>query len=259
MTYDAINLEISDHIGWVTLNRPDKMNALNAQLRKELTDVLSTAQSRDLRVLVITGSGAAFCSGQDLSDSGSLASIDLERTLRDEYVPLINAMRNCPIPTIAAVNGPAAGAGANLALAADVVIAARSAFFSQAFVRIGLAPDAGGTYLLPRQVGMARAMGMMLFGENVTALEAQNWGMIWDVVEDNALMDEAKARAVQLANGPTAAYGVVKKALAESFDNSFDQQLALEARLQGGLGKTHDFKEGVLAFIEKRPAKFEGR
>lgn len=258
MRYQTIRLSHSDGVARLVLDRPDVMNALNAQMRAEIQDAVKTA-AQSARVLVLTGAGRAFCSGQDLGDRAAIDNIDLERTLRDEYEPLLRAIYDCAIPTIAAVNGPAAGAGANLALAADVVIAAESAVFLQAFTRIGLMPDAGGTYWLPRQVGLARAMGAALFAEPVTARQAVDWGMIWEAVPDGEFEAHWQARAAKLASGPTVAYGHVKAALRRSFVNDLDTQLTLEAKLQGECGQTRDFKEGVLAFMEKRPARFEGR
>ncbi|MEM9780217.1 MAG: enoyl-CoA hydratase-related protein, partial [Pseudomonadota bacterium] len=242
----------------VTLNRPEVMNGLNTRMRAELMAVVTQAAS-EARVLVMTGAGRAFCSGQDLSDRASVAGLDLERTLREEYEPLLRAIYDCPIPTIAAVNGPAAGAGANLALAADVVIATESAVFIQAFARIGLIPDAGGTYWLPRQMGSAKAMGAALFAEPISAKQADAWGMIWEAVPDADFAEVVKRRAVHLAQGPTASYGLMKQALRASHDNTMDVQLDLEAQLQGQAGKTRDFTEGVMAFLEKRPAQYEGR
>jgi 2-(1,2-epoxy-1,2-dihydrophenyl)acetyl-CoA isomerase len=172
---------------------------------------------------------------------------------------MLQRIFDCPIPTIAAVNGPAAGAGANLALAADVVIAAESASFLQAFTRIGLIPDAGGTYWLPRQVGFARAMGAALFAEPVPARQAVEWGMIWEAIPDENFANHWQKRAEKLAHGPTVAYAKVKEALRQSMSNDLTEQLELEAKLQGDCGDTRDFKEGVLAFLEKRPARFEGR
>jgi 2-(1,2-epoxy-1,2-dihydrophenyl)acetyl-CoA isomerase len=258
MDFQTIRYELADGVAVITLDRAEVMNALNTQLRAELLYAVKQAGS-EARVLVLTGAGRAFCSGQDLGDGGNAANVDLERTLRDEYEPLLMAIYKCPIPTISAVNGPAAGAGANLALAADVVIAAQSAVFLQAFTRIGLIPDAGGTYWLPRQVGFARAMGAALFAEPVSATDAAAWGMIWEAVPDEGFDAHWRARAGKLATGPTAAYAQVKRAIRESFDNGLDEQLALEARLQGKCGKTRDFKEGVIAFLEKRPANYEGR
>jgi 2-(1,2-epoxy-1,2-dihydrophenyl)acetyl-CoA isomerase len=216
MIYETITYAETHNVGVITLNRPEVMNALSSQMRAELLHAVRQA-GKSARVLVMTGAGRAFCSGQDLGDRPRIASIDLERTLRDEYEPLLRAIYDCPVPTISAVNGAAAGAGANLALAADVVIASETASFIQAFTRIGLIPDAGEF--------------------------AAHW----------------QARASHLAQGPTAAYRGVKTAIRASFSNDLEQQLALEARLQGACGQTYDFKEGVIAFLEKRAAKFEGR
>ena len=258
MDYQAITLEIADNIATITLNRPDMMNALNREMRVEITDAIKRAEA-DARVIVLTGAGRAFCSGQDLADGGSMGDLDMEATLRDEYVPMLKAIFDCEIPTISAVNGPAAGAGANLALAADVVIATQSAYFVQAFTRIGLIPDAGGTYWLPRQVGAAKAMGAALFADKVMAEDAERWGMIYETAPDDAFADHIKARAGQLANGPSIAYRELKTAIRGSFENSLDEQLAVEARLQGVCGKTQDFQEGVTAFLEKRAPRYEGR
>ncbi|WP_422028006.1 enoyl-CoA hydratase-related protein [Roseovarius sp.] len=256
--YQTITLEIENDIAVLRLDRPDRMNALNTQMRAEITDAMRFA-GREARVIVLTGNGKAFCSGQDLSDSGSAASLDLERVLRDEYVPMLKAISECLVPTISAVNGPAAGAGANLALVADVVIATESAYFLQAFTRIGLIPDAGGTFWLPRQMGAAKAMGAALFAEPISAREADQWGMIWEAVPDAEFDTHWRARAEHLANGPTAAYRNLKQAIRGSWENGLDAQLDLEARLQGECGNSRDFKEGVVAFQEKRTAKFEGR
>lgn len=256
--YQTITLDLEGGIATLRLNRPDKMNALSTQMRAEITDAAGEA-ARSARVLVMTGNGKAFCSGQDLSDSGDVSALDLERVLRDEYTPMLKAISDCPIPTISAVNGPAAGAGANLALCADVVIAAHSAYFLQAFARIGLIPDAGGTYWLPRQMGAAKAMGAALFAEPISARQASDWGMIWEAVADEDFETQWRDRAAHLASGPTEAYAQMKRALRHSWENTRDQQLELEARLQGQCGMTRDFKEGVVAFTEKRRAQFEGR
>ena len=258
MDYETITLDEKDGVATVLLNRPDKMNALTTQMRAEITHAVKDAGKR-ARVVLIMGAGRAFCSGQDLGDRASAANLDLERTLRDEYQPMLEAITTCPVPTIAAVNGPAAGAGANLALAADVVIATESAYFLQAFSRIGLIPDAGGTYTMPRSMGMAKAMGAALFADKITARQADEWGLIWEAVDDDKFDAHVAKRALHLANGPTAAYGAIKKVIRASWDNSEAEQLALEAREQGKCGKSRDFKEGVLAFMEKRAAKFEGR
>ena len=258
MDYETLLARLEGGVGIITLNRPEVMNALNKQMRAELTHALKDMAPR-ARVLVLTGSGRAFCSGQDLGDGGNAAQIDLERTLREEYEPMLRAIYDAPVPVSAAVNGSAAGAGANLALAADVVIAAQSASFIQAFSRIGLIPDAGGTWFLPRQMGFARAMGAMLFAEKISAQQAADWGMIWEVAEDDDFENAWMARARTLADGPTVAYRNIRKALRTSLANTLDAQLALEANLQAEAGKTRDFQEGVLAFLEKRPAVFEGR
>ncbi|MCC1493309.1 enoyl-CoA hydratase-related protein [Cognatishimia sp. F0-27] len=258
MQYDTIRFDITDDIAVVEMNRPDVMNALNTQMRAEITDAVQRG-GREARVVVITGTGRAFCSGQDLGDRANAANLDLERTLRDEYVPMLRAVVDCPVPTISAVNGTAAGAGANLALLADVVIAAESASFIQAFTRIGLIPDAGGTWALPRQMGLAKAMGAALFADKITARQADAWGMIWEAVPDAEFDSHWRGRAAHLATGPTAAYERVKRVMRGAFENDLDAQLALEARLQGECGKTRDFKEGVVAFLEKRPAQYEGR
>ena len=258
MQYETITSTLSDDVAIVTLNRANVMNALTSRLRRELLDAIMIAASA-ARVLVITGAGRAFCSGQDLSDASALGAVDLERLLREEYEPLLHAIYDCPIPTIAAVNGAAVGAGANLALAADVVIATHSASFSQSFTRIGLIPDAGGTYWLPRQIGMPRAMGAALFADKITATQAADWGMIYEAAPDDEFDAHWRARARHLASGPTQAYARVKAALRASHANDLSTQLTLEARLQGECGDTQDFAEGVAAFLQKRPARFIGR
>lgn len=258
MEYQTIALASAGDVAVLTLDRPEVMNALNTRMRAEITHAVSAA-SGTARVVVLTGRGRAFCSGQDLGDRAGAAEFDLERTLREEYVPMLRAIFDCPVPTIAAVNGAAAGAGANLALACDVVIACESAYFLQAFTRIGLIPDAGGTYWLPRQMGAAKAMGAALFAEKITARDASDWGMIWEAVPDAEFAERWRHRAQRLAEGPTAAYRALKRAIRGSWENDLEGQLALEAELQGECGRTRDFKEGVLAFVEKRPAAFEGR
>jgi 2-(1,2-epoxy-1,2-dihydrophenyl)acetyl-CoA isomerase len=258
MSFETILYSMTEGLAVITLNRPEVMNALTSRLRAEMLEAVLRAGA-EARVLVITGAGRAFCSGQDLQDASARGKLDLEKTLNEEYVPLLKAITDCPIPTISAVNGAAAGAGANLALAADVVIACESASFIQAFTRIGLVPDAGGSYWLPRQIGMARAMGAVLFADKISARQAVDWGMIYEAVPDAGFAAHWRARAASLAKGPTAAYRGVKQAMRQSFDNDLDAQLALEARLQGICGQTQDFREGVAAFLEKRAAKFSGR
>lgn len=257
--YQDITVDVQNGVVSVTLARPSVMNALNTQMRAEIIDAYRRHEELGARVYVMRGQGRAFCSGQDLSDRGNVANMDLERTLRDEYIPMVRAITECPVPTIAAVNGAAAGAGANLALVQDIVIASQSAYFAQAFTRIGLATDAGGSYMLPRLVGMARAKGAAFFAENISAVQAQNWGMIWEAVPDESFDAVVNERAQHLANGPTQAYRAMKAMFDTSFENGLEAQLLQEARLQGKLGLSRDFQEGVVAFLEKRPAKFEGR
>ena len=256
--YQTIIFEIGEDVAVLRLNRPETMNALNAQMRAEITDAVRRG-AEAARVVALTGSGGAFCSGQDLGDVSEPERLDMERILLDEYAPMIGAIAQCPVPTICAVNGTAAGAGANLALAADVVIAAHSASFVQAFARIGLIPDAGGTHWLPRTIGAAKAMGAALFAEPVSARDAEAWGMIWEAVADDEFEARWRSRARQLAQGPGVALGNIKRSIRESWDNGFDEQFRLEARLQQRCGATEDFREGVAAFREKRPAKFQGR
>jgi 2-(1,2-epoxy-1,2-dihydrophenyl)acetyl-CoA isomerase len=258
MTYETIRYDLTDGVAHITLARADRMNALNSQMRRELRHAFERAPD-EARVVAYTGEGRGFCAGQDLGDARSVADLDLEGVLRDEYEPLLRAIADCPVPTICAVNGAAAGAGANLALAADVVVASRGAVFIEAFARIGLIPDAGGTWMLPRMVGLPRALGMSLFAEPISAGRAADWGLIWEVVEDDHLAARVDELAQRLAIGPTVAYRLMKQALRASPDNGFDDQLALEARLQGEAGRTRDFAEGVMAFLDKREARFEGR
>ncbi|MFT6459979.1 enoyl-CoA hydratase-related protein [Pseudophaeobacter arcticus] len=258
MDYKEILYTCEDDLAIVTLNRPGKMNALTGQMRAEITHAMKRAAT-EARAVVLTGAGGAFCSGQDLSDASGNGDIDMERTLRDEYTPMLEAIYDCPVPTLSVINGPVAGAGANLALAADVVIATESAYFLQAFARIGLMPDAGGTWFLPRQMGLAKAMGAALFADKISAKQASDWGMIWEAIPDDDFEAHWRARAAYLANGPTKAFGAIKTAIRASYGNSLPEQLSVEASLQGECGKTRDFNEGVTAFLEKRPATFEGR
>ncbi|RMF38450.1 MAG: 2-(1,2-epoxy-1,2-dihydrophenyl)acetyl-CoA isomerase [Alphaproteobacteria bacterium] len=258
MSYETIIYDLESDVATITLNRPEQLNAMTAQMRVDLLHALRRAEG-EARVAVLTGAGRAFCSGQDLGQRQNAADVDLQRTLIEEYHPLIEALAGCPIPTIAAVNGAAAGAGANLALAADVVIAAESAYFMEAFARIGLVPDAGGTYWLPRSMGLAKAMGAALFAEKIPAAQAEAWGMIWEVVPDEQFPEHVAARAVQLARGPTRAFALMKSVLRRSFANDLAAQLEAEASAQGEAGRSEDYLEGVMAFMEKRAAVFRGR
>jgi 2-(1,2-epoxy-1,2-dihydrophenyl)acetyl-CoA isomerase len=247
----------------VTLNRPDKLNAFNPEMHQVLRDVLEQAmEDASVRALILTGAGRGFCAGQDLSErdvSPGAAPIDLSVSLGSNYNPLVRRMRALPKPIIAAVNGTAAGAGANIALACDIVLAARSASFVQAFSRIGLVPDSGGTWFLPRLVGSARAMGLALLAEKLSAEDAERWGLIWKAIDDEKLLSEATAMAQALAAGPTKGYGLVKKALYASPGNSLDAQLDLERDLQREAGLSEDYREGVSAFMQKRKPVFKGK
>lgn len=258
MGYQTIRYELAEGQALITLNRPEVMNAMTTVMRAELCAAFIRAGA-EARVVVLTGAGRGFCSGQDLADRTGDAPFDAETSLREEYAPMMRALRDCPVPVIAAVNGVAAGAGASLALSCDVVIAAESAGFIQAFARIGLIPDAGGTWLLPRLAGDARAMGMALFAERIPARQAADWGLIWEAVPDEQFAAHWQGRAQVLAAGPTGAYVAIKQALRAAAANDHAAQLELEARLQGAAARSDDFREGVAAFLEKRPARFTGR
>ena len=257
MNSNPVICEIGEGIAVITLNRPEVMNALTTPMRLALTEALHRAAA-EARVVVLTGAGRAFCSGQDLTEGAAFTG-DVGGILRREYEPMLAAITDAPVPVIAAVNGVTAGAGANLALACDVVIAAESATFIQAFTRIGLAPDAGGTWTLPRQVGLPRAMGAALFAEPVPARQAADWGMIWEMVPDSDFAARWRARAAQLAAGPTVAYRAIKRAIRDGFANTMAAQLALEADLQVACAASDDFHEGLAAFAEKRKPRFTGR
>ena len=246
----------------ITLNRPDKLNSFSSEMHADLKQAMQIIQTEhSVRVLMITGAGRGFCAGQDLSERmmGDNETADVGSSLEKNYNPLLKQLRALPYPVIGAVNGVAAGAGCNLALACDIVIAARSASFIQIFSRIGLIPDAGGTYTLPRLVGTARAMAAAMLAEKVSAEQAEQWGMIWKCVDDAQFMHEAKALARQLAGQATRALGLTKRAIYASANNTFEQQLDLERDLQREAAKSEDFREGVTAFKEKRPAEFTGR
>jgi 2-(1,2-epoxy-1,2-dihydrophenyl)acetyl-CoA isomerase len=247
------------------LNRPQRLNAMSNALIEAMNRELARARDdADIRAVLLTGIGRGFCAGADLAGGGTVDSSastppDLGANMDRIFNPMIRAMRELPKPIVAAVNGVAAGGGANLALACDIVLAARSARFDQAFVRISLIPDLGGTYFLPRTVGDARARALAMLGKSVPAEEAERMGMIWQVVDDDALMREATALARQLAGGPTLSYAAIKKAINAAATNSLDQQLDLERDSQRELGRSADFREGVSAFLAKRPPRFTGR
>ncbi|MFN3549215.1 MAG: 2-(1,2-epoxy-1,2-dihydrophenyl)acetyl-CoA isomerase PaaG [Mesorhizobium sp.] len=243
----------------ISLNRPDRLNSFNRLQHAELRAALEEcARSDHIRAIVLTGQGRGFCAGQDLSDTEDMGGDrpDLGKTLEENYNPLIRTMRAMPKPIICAVNGVAAGAGANIALACDIVIAARSAKFIQAFAKIALIPDAGGTYWLTHLLGEARAKALALTAQPLSAEDAANWGLIWKAVDDEALMAEATTLAEGFAAGPTHAYGLIKQAIQAASVNSLDEQLDLERRLQREAGMSDDYKEGVKAFLEKRAANY---
>lgn len=257
---DVVVIERRSRVHIVRLNRPDRLNAFNEQMHAMLIDALEQAGSDpECRVVVLTGSGRGFCGGQDLVqplDGGDQA--DLGAVLERWYNRLIRLIRRLDIPVIAAVNGPAAGAGANIALACDIVIAGRSARFVQAFSKIGLVPDAGGTWFLPRLVGGMRARAMTMLGEPIDADRAEALGLVWKVVDDNRLMDEAEALAVTLSELPHRGLALTKQALEQSFENTLDEQLDLERDYQSKAGRTDDFREAVRAFRERRKPSFAG-
>jgi 2-(1,2-epoxy-1,2-dihydrophenyl)acetyl-CoA isomerase len=247
----------------VTLNRPDKLNAFNPEMHKLLREALERARDdAEVRVVLLMGAGRGFCAGQDLSErdvSPDAAPIDLSVSLGSNYNPLVRRLRALPKPVVCAVNGVAAGAGANIALACDIVLAARSASFVQSFSQLGLVPDSGGTYFLPRLVGSARAMGLALLSTRLSAEEAERWGLIWKAVDDSRLMEEAAQVAAALAAGPTKGYGLIKKAMHASAGNSLDAQLDLERDLQREAGFSEDYREGVAAFMQKRKPSYKGK
>jgi len=246
----------------VTLNRPDRLNAFNEDMHRALAAALAAAEADpDCRALLITGAGRAFCAGQDLSDRVAKPgeTLVLGETVERYYNPLVRKLRALPFPVIAAVNGVAAGAGANMALACDIVLAARSARFIQAFARIGLVPDTGGTWLLPRLVGPARARALCLLAEPLAAETAQDWGLIWKAVDDAALMTDAERMCAQFAHAPTFGLALTKRALDAAWSNDLDKQLDLERDLQREASLSPDYAEGVRAFMDKRPPRFSGR
>ena len=263
MGYQTILFEVADGIARLTLNRPDRLNSFNTSMHSEVQDALATLQrDTSARVLILTGAGRGFCAGQDLGDrhvAPGGAPPDLGLSIERGYKPLILALRRLPLPVIAAVNGVAAGAGANIALACDLVIAARSATFIQAFSKIGLVPDSGGTWLLPRLVGHARAMGLALLGEKLPAEQAAQWGLIWRCVEDAQLTAEVDTLARQLAAAPPRGLARTKQAMLASWSHTLEQQLDVERDHQQELGHSADYAEGVAAFMEKRVPRFTGR
>ena len=262
MSYETILFEVDSGIARLTLNRPDKLNSFNTQMHGEVRQALSSIPESGARVLVLTGAGRGFCAGQDLGDRAvapGSQGVDLGESLENRYNPLVQSLHDLAMPVIAAVNGVAAGAGANIALACDIVIAARSANFVQAFSKLGLIPDSGGTWFLPRLVGDARAMGLTLLGNKLPAEQAAAWGLIWQCVEDTELAATVDAMARQFAVAPTRGLAATKNALRRSWQNTFKQQLDVERDVQRELGRSSDYAEGVAAFTEKRSPRFTGR
>ncbi|MRX11737.1 2-(1,2-epoxy-1,2-dihydrophenyl)acetyl-CoA isomerase [Pseudoduganella sp. FT25W] len=266
MDYQNILFEISDGVATLTLNRPDKLNsftqAMHDELRHALKRLATEAASGAARVLVLTGAGRGFCAGQDLSDRSvepGARAVDLGDSVEKNYAPLVQSLRALPLPVIGAINGVAAGAGANIALACDIVLATKSASFVEVFCKLGLIPDTGGTYFLPRLVGSARAMGMAMLGEKLSAEKAEAWGLIWKAIPDEDFAAEVQAMARHFASAPTKGLAFTKKALHASAHNSLQQQLALECGMMSELGRSDDYREGVAAFMEKRAPEFKGR
>jgi 2-(1,2-epoxy-1,2-dihydrophenyl)acetyl-CoA isomerase len=261
-SYETILFSIEQGIARLTLNRPDKLNSFNVRMHEEVRQALQSLRGQGARVLVLGGAGRGFCAGQDLADRAvapGAQGVDLGDSIERYYKPLVLTLQELPMPVIAAVNGVAAGAGANIALACDLVVAARSASFVQAFCRLGLIPDSGGTWSLPRLVGSARALGLTLLGEKVSAEQAAAWGMIWRCVDDAEFPAAVDALAVQLAAAPTRGLAATKSAIRSSWQHSLAEQLDVERDAQRELGRSEDYAEGVAAFTAKRTANFQGR
>ncbi|MFO1169052.1 MAG: enoyl-CoA hydratase/isomerase [Rhodoblastus sp.] len=260
MERSRVRIEIDKGVAVLTLNDPDVMNAAGEPMLDDILAAMDVAEDEasGVRCLVITGAGAAFCSGANLKDRGSGKAKPAGVVLESHWHPLLRRLRRLHCPVITAVNGAAAGGGMALALTGDIVIAARSAYFLQAFRRIGLVPDVGSTWLLPRRIGVARAMELSLLGEKLPAEKALAWGLINRVVDDGAALDEAMKVADELAAGPTRALGLIRGLYWDSTENTFEEQLDLEHRTQRVAGATQDFREGVAAFLEKRAARFRG-
>jgi len=262
MTYETILFTVEQGIGRLTLNRPERLNSFNTTMHEEVRDALSRSQSENARVLVLTGAGRGFCAGQDLGDRAVAPGgkgVDLGDSIEKNYKPLILALRNLPMPVIAAVNGVAAGAGANIALACDIVVAARSASFVQAFSKLGLIPDSGGTWSLPRLLGNARALGLTMLGDKLAAEQAAAWGLIWQCVDDAELGPTVDALATRFSTAPTLGLARTKQAIYGSWERSLEEQLDVERDMQRELGASADYAEGVSAFTNKRPPLFTGR
>jgi 2-(1,2-epoxy-1,2-dihydrophenyl)acetyl-CoA isomerase len=262
MTYENILFSVERGIARLTLNRPDKLNSFTAAMHAEVRNALGRVAGEGGRVLVLTGAGRGFCAGQDLNDRAVAPGgqgVDLGDSIENNYKPLVLALRNLPMPVIAAVNGVAAGAGANIALACDLVIATRSSSFVQSFSKLGLVPDSGGTWFLPRLVGNARALGLALLGDKLSAEQAAQWGLIWRCVEDAEFKDTVESLAAQLSAAPTLGLARTKRAIYEAWGRTLEGQLDQERDFQRELGRSHDYTEGVAAFVGKRAPTFTGR
>ena len=260
MDYETIEFKLDDHVARITLNRPDRLNSFTAQMHEELRSAL--ADAAEARVIILTGAGRAFCAGQDLNERSVAAGgapVDLGATVEAGWNPLITTLTSMPQPVIAEVNGVAAGAGANIALACDIVIAARSAKFIQSFSAIGLIPDSGGSWILPRLVGHARAMGLALTGEPLPAEKAEEWGLIWKCVDDEALDSEVDSLAAKLASLPPLGLAAIKGIIRSTWGRALDEELLLQRDEMRRLGFTDDYREVVAAFLEKRTPNFTGR
>jgi 2-(1,2-epoxy-1,2-dihydrophenyl)acetyl-CoA isomerase len=261
-TFQSIALDVAAGVATITLNRPERLNSLTEAMHAELRQALEQVRGEpSTRALILTGAGRGFCAGQDLTDRKVAAGNgprDLGASLETNYNPLVRSLRALPIPVVCAVNGVAAGAGASLALSCDIVVAARSASFIQAFCKLGLVPDAGGTYFLTRALGTPRALGLAMFGDKLPAEQAETWGLIWKCVDDAELLPTARTLAERLASGPTQGFARIKQAIYAAEKHTLDAQLDLERDLQRELGRTRDYQEGVSAFIEKRAPVFKG-
>jgi 2-(1,2-epoxy-1,2-dihydrophenyl)acetyl-CoA isomerase len=262
VNYETILFEVDRGIARLTLNRPDKLNSFNVQMHQEVRAALDAlGGGAAARVLVVTGAGRGFCAGQDLSDRAVApggTAVDLGESVEKYYGPLVRALRALPLPVVCAVNGVAAGAGANLALACDIVVATRSASFIEPFCRLGLVPDTGGTFFLPRLVGTARAMGLAMLGDRLTAEQAAEWGLIWKCIDDDVFAFEVDKLATHLSTAPTKGLALTKQAIHSSYGNSLEDQLDLERDYMRELGFSKDYREGVDAFMAKRPPNFTG-
>ncbi len=261
MSYQTILFDVQSGAARLTLNRPDKLNSFNVQMHTEVRQALKAIErDESVRVLVITGAGRGFCAGQDLSDRAVAPgeAVDLGASIENYYAPLVRRLRSLPLPVVCGVNGVAAGAGANLAFTCDIVIAAKSASFIESFSKLGLVPDTGGTYFLPRLIGTARAMGFALLGEKVSAEQASEWGLIWKCVEDNEFTAAIDKVVSHLASAPTKSLARIKQAIYGSGEHTLDQQLDLERDFMRELGYSRDYREGVAAFLEKRTPQFTG-